>query len=105
MSRRVLVHRCFAAIAPISISTGLSESKRIFHENPNLTCSCRYRVSYHMRNVLLATGEVFIIANLNISGAYVPDWTECVVTARQPRLPKYMGVLPHHILKFVAGDF
>ena len=94
MSHRVTVHRCFAAIG-----VGLTQSQEIFHLNPNSSCSCRYRISYKARDVLLALGEIFVIVNLNVSGQFIPDWRECVVTAIRPRVPRYQGVTVWRILK------
>src|ERR1700676_222896 len=94
-SRAVLIHSCFPAFHPVAIGTG---QNKIFHLNPNVSCGCMPRISYHDRDDKLARGELFVIIRLNHLGNMIPEWTECVLVGKQDRIPRAQSVESHDIV-------
>jgi hypothetical protein len=103
--RNVCVHRCFAAIEPVSIGLGETSSRRIFHHNPNAACGCRYHISFPARDALVAAGEVFVLLTVNSLGHCVPNWRAVVVSAIRPKVPRYQGVEAWRVLKACDSDY
>jgi hypothetical protein len=97
----VLVHSCFSACEPVKIGSG---ARKMFHPNPNASCSCSYRVSFADRDDKLERGEAYVLICKNGLGHSVPEWREIVLVGKNDRLPVAATISEQHITRAYVDD-
>ena len=90
--KSVLVHSCFSAITPFTVGIGTTTSQQIFHENPNVSCNCKFHVTYRERDAKLSNGEAYVVA-LRVANGWRIEWRE-IVLARKTKGPPWIQMPP-----------